>query len=68
MPVVATNAKTSSNVVITKHEDDGWGDDWGEPSDKKPPGFKDLDGFDYDNTDLNKLSDYQLNRHKQKME
>ena len=39
------------------NEDDGWGDDWGAPATKKPDNMKDLDNFDYDNTNLNKLSD-----------
>lgn len=39
-------------------DDDGWGKD----------NFNDLKKFDYNNTDLNKLGDYQLNRHKQNME
>lgn len=34
-------------------EEDDWGDDWG--NDDK--GEEDLDNFDYDNTNLNKLSD-----------
>lgn len=46
-------------------DDDGWGDAWGEepvavPLDKKK--------FDYDKLDLNKLSDFELNRHKQSMD
>lgn len=46
-----------------KKDKDDWGfgdDDWGElgPSDKN------LDDFDYANTDLNKMSDFELKRHK----
>ena len=38
--------------------DDGWGED----------NYDDLKKFDYQNTDLNKMGDFQLNRHKQAME
>ena len=43
-------------------DDDGWGDDWGEP--KK----EDLKNFDYENTNLNKLSAVQIAAHKKKMD
>ena len=39
-------------------DDDGWGED----------DMADLKKFDYQNTDLNKMTDYQLNRHKQNMD
>jgi len=39
-------------------EDDGWGED----------NMDDLKRFDYNNTDLNKMTDYQLQRHKQNMD
>jgi len=42
--------------------DDGWGDDWGAP--KK----EDFSKFDYQNTNLNKLSDAQIAQHKKKMD
>jgi len=35
---------------------------------KKVDTYNDLKNFDYENEDLNKLSDYQLARHKQNME
>mmetsp|Transcript_27498 Transcript_27498/g.20662 ORF Transcript_27498/g.20662 Transcript_27498/m.20662 type:complete len:111 (+) Transcript_27498:485-817(+) len=57
-------------VVKKKDSDqfeDDWGDDWAAPP-KKQENYKDLEEFDYHNTDLNKLSDAQLARHKQKME
>lgn len=46
-------------------EDDGWGDDWGAPPKKKP---LNLEGFDYQNTNLNKLSDFEIAQHKKKMD
>lgn len=38
--------------------DDGWGSD----------NLDDLKEFDYQNTDLNKMSDFMLNRHKENMD
>lgn len=54
-------AKTQNSIPDKKpspkkykfEEEDDWGDDWG--NDDK--GEEDLDNFDYDNTNLNKLSD-----------
>ena len=37
-------------------DDDGWGDDWGAAAASKVA-QQDLNNFDYDNTNLNKLSD-----------
>lgn len=45
---------------------DDWGDAWG--SNKKADNLDDLEGFDYDNSNLNKLSNAQLERHKLKMD
>lgn len=44
-------------------DDGGWGDDWGAPKKKE-----DLSKFDYNNTNLNKLSNEQLALHKKKMD
>lgn len=41
-------------------DDDGWGD--------MEPDAANMDDFDYDNTDLNKCSDYELKKHKKAMD
>lgn len=43
-----------------EEEDDGWGDDWGAPKVDKE--------FDYEKTDLNKLSQGEIAAHKKKMD
>ena len=43
-------------------DENDWGDDWGNDDND------DLDNFDYDNENLNKLTDAQLDKHKKKME
>ena len=57
------------NAVQTKkveeEENDDWGDEWGFSSNKKE---EDLDNFDYQYTNLNKLSNAQLEKHKKKMD
>lgn len=50
-----------------EEEDDGWGDDWGAAAATKVA-EADLKNFDYDNTNLNKLSDVQIAMHKKKMD
>ena len=54
---------------MKKKEEDSneWGDDWGfEEVDKKKD--NNLEDFDYENTNLNKLSDAELAKHKKKMD
>ena len=41
--------------------EDDWGDDWGNDDDE-------LDNFDYNNANLNKLTDHELDKHKKKMD
>lgn len=43
-------------------DDDGWGEDWGNQKEEN------LDNFDYNNTNLNKMSNQQLEKHKKKMD
>ena len=45
---------------VQKKDDDGWGD--------MEPDADGLDEFDYKNTDLNKCSEYELKKHKKKMD
>ena len=62
-PVVQT--KSAINAAADEAwdlEDDDDNNGWGEDD------LNDLKKFDYKNTDLNKMSDYQLQRHKQNME
>lgn len=40
-----------------EEDDDGWGDDWGDSNQNKKSKLEELKNFDYDNTNLNKLSD-----------
>jgi len=54
----STQAAADEAFELDDDEDDGWGED----------NYEDLKRFDYQNTDLNKMGDYQLNRHKQSME
>jgi hypothetical protein len=54
----ANNLKSAKTAVADEawelEDDDGWGEDK----------MDDLKKFDYKNTDLNKMTDYQLQRHK----
>lgn len=58
----ANNLKSAKTAVADEawelEDDDGWGEDK----------MDDLKKFDYKNTDLNKMTDYQLQRHKQNMD
>lgn len=59
----ANNLKSAKTAVADEaweleDDDDGWGEDK----------MDDLKKFDYKNTDLNKMTDYQLQRHKQNMD
>ena len=47
-------------------DSDDWGDAWGDDAEAAP--ILDKKAFDYDKLDLNKLSDFELNRHKAAME
>ena len=60
-----TQTKSAVNAAADEAldlEDDDENNGWGEDD------MSDLKKFDYKNTDLNKMSDYQLQRHKQNME
>jgi len=48
------NAAADEAWELEDDENDGWGED----------DYNDLKKFDYKNTDLNKMTDYQLQRHK----
>lgn len=56
---VAT-AKPIATTKLSAKDDDGWGN--------MSPTKDGLDEFDYDNSDLNKCSEYELRKHKKKME
>lgn len=59
-------AQVKANVVTEMaDEDDGWGDAWG---DEPEAVLLDKNKFDYDKLDLNKLSDFEIGRHKAAME
>jgi hypothetical protein len=51
-------AAVADEAFELESEDDGWGEDE----------MEDLKKFDYKNTDLNKMSDYALQRHKTNMD
>ena len=58
-------AKINSNAYDEDFDiQDDWGDEWGEESDEK----KKFEDFDYQNTNLNKLNDKELQKHKQSMD
>ena len=67
-PAPAKNAPNAKSTVTAAAdeawdlEDDDENNGWGEDD------YSDLKKFDYKNTDLNKMTDYQLQRHKQNME
>ncbi|CDW76243.1 UNKNOWN [Stylonychia lemnae] len=65
-PTVGKDGAIEISNDDDEFEDDGdaWGDDWGEPKQKKI----DFDKFDYQNTNLNKLSTEQIAAHKKKMD
>ena len=56
------------NVVVSSFDDDGWGDaDW-DFDDIKEPEKIDIHSKDYQNKNLNKLSDEELAKHKKAMD
>ena len=57
-PQKATPVADEAWELEDEDGDDGWGED----------SMEDLKKFDYKNTDLNKMSDYQIKRHKENMD
>ena len=53
-----------SNDYYEEDDDNAWGEDWGAVPEKQD----DLDNFDYSNTNLNKLSQAQIEKHKKNMD
>ena len=55
----------NNDIEDDEEDENSWGDDWGNFNKKAN---NDLDNFDYENTNLNKLSDEQIAKHKKKMD